>query len=459
LILAESGQSALEGWAIVDNTTGDDWSQVKLALVSGRPVSFISQLYAPKYVTRQVAELADDQAAGPVVYEGGYADDAKDKGAVAVGGLMNPMSAPAAPPPPAVAKRAFAPMAMQRMKSEQEPQFAPRSQAESTLAVNTATRELGDLFEYRLENPVTIRKNESAMLPFLQQKIDARKLLIYSARGSEHPMNAAEISNSSGKTLDGGPITVYDAGAYAGEALMETLKSGDKRLISYAVDLGTRVTEAFDSKAEVVRELHAQRGILTTKAAVEEIRNYTIKNVDQKAKTLVIEHPLRQGYTLLNQKPAEKTSSAYRFEVKLAAGATEKFPVSEERVYFQSVAVVNLTPDVIVAYLENKNLSPAGKQKLQAIADRKNQLAALMAKENATQLTLNSVSKDEDRIRQNIQSLNRVEGQQQQVQKYAQQLSAAETQMTQLRDQEADLQKKRQAAEAEVNQLVNALEF
>ena len=108
--------------------------------------------------------------------------------------------------------------------------------------------ELGELFEYRIAQPVTIRKDESAMLPFLQQAIEARKLLIYSDHSSQHPTNAAELTNSTGKTLDGGPITVYDGGAYGGEALMETLKAGDKRLISYAVDLGTRITEAFGSK-------------------------------------------------------------------------------------------------------------------------------------------------------------------------------------------------------------------
>ena len=100
---------------------------------------------------------------------------------------------------------------------------------------------------------------------------------------------------------------------------METLKAGDKRLISYAVDLGTRITEAFGSKQAVVREIHANRGMLTTKVAAEETRTYTVRNVDQKAKTLIIEHPLRPGYTLLSQKPTEKTATAYRFEMPLAA--------------------------------------------------------------------------------------------------------------------------------------------
>ena len=123
------------------------------------------------------------------------------------------------------------------------------------------------------------------MLPFLQEKIGARKLLIYSESFGQHPMNAAEITNNTGKTLDGGPITVYDANAYAGEALVETLKAGDKRLISYGVDLGTRVTTAFDSSQANVREIHFARGVLTTRNAIEETKTYTIKNVDPGRKT------------------------------------------------------------------------------------------------------------------------------------------------------------------------------
>src|SRR4051812_10891760 len=330
LIFGASGQPILEGWAIVDNTTGEDWTKVQLSLVSGRPISFVSQLYAPKYVTRPEAELADDRAARPVVHEGAFdvvtGNVAGNRREIAAGRSMA-MMAPQAPAPAA--------------------QMAKMEVAPSTIAADATARELGELFEYRIAQPVTIRKNESALLPFLQQSINARKLLIYSERGSQHPTNAAELTNGTGKTLDGGPITVYDGGVYGGEALMETLKAGDKRLISYAVDLGTRITEAFGSKQALVREIHANHGMLTTRLVAEETRTYTARNVDQKAKTLIIEHPVRSGYTLLNQKPAEKTPGAYRFEIPLAAGATQEFAVAEERVYDQSYAVSNLTPDMI----------------------------------------------------------------------------------------------------------------
>ena len=444
LIMGDKGQPVLEGWAIVDNTTGEDWTKVQLSLVSGRPISFVSQLYAPKYVERPAAELADDNAARPVVHEGSFA---------AVTG--NIADAKAAPAPPA-------PRPMFRAQAGQQGQMAAFERLEvapSTIVANASGQELGELFEYRIAQPVTIRQNESAMLPFLQQAIDGRKLLIYSDHSSPHPTNAAELTNSSGKTLDGGPITVYDGGAYGGEALMETLKASDKRLISYAVDLGTRITEAFGSKQALIREIHANRGILTTKLAAEETRTYTIRNVDKKAKTLILEHPLRQGYTLLNQKPTEKTPGNYRFEIPLAAGTSQEFVVAEERVYDQSYQVANLTPDAILVYVRNRTLSDAGRRQLQRIADQKSQIAENDRALQDAAGQIRDLTADEERIRQNIGSLNNVSGQQQQVQNYARQLDAHEQQLATLRDRQADLQKRKLALQGELDKLVEALSF
>jgi hypothetical protein len=329
----------------------------------------------------------------------------------------------------------------------------------STVAGDTASQAVGDLFEYRLAQPVTIRKNESAMLPFLQQTIAVRKLLIYSSHGSPHPTNAAELTNSSGKTLDGGPITVYDDGNYAGEALMETLKGGDKRLISYAVDLGTRVTETYGNKEEVVREVHASRGILMTRTAMEEIRTYTVRNVDQKPKTLIIEHPVLQGYTLLSQKPAEKTSSAYRFELKLTPGGETAFPVSEERVYDSSYQVSSMTPDNLLVYVRNKNIGDAGRRQLEQLANLKVQLADTDQQLKDIKEQITAATADEDRLRRNIESLNQVSSQQQLVQEYARKLAAQETQLAGLRDREAEQQKRRTALGAEMNRMIAALTF
>ncbi len=437
LLFGAQGDPTLEGWAIIDNTSGDDWSNVRLSVVSGKPVSFITKLYEPRYVQRPEAELAENRAAAPVVYEGAL-DAAKAQAAAAPGAVPGSGGG--------FGGGTF------RMNARAPVQ-------ESSIAAAAGAREAGELFEYSFASPVTVKQGESAMLPFLQQKIGARKLLVYAESYGLNPRDAAEIANNTGKTLDGGPITVYDAGNYAGEALVETLPMGDKRLISYGVDLGTRVTTAFDSSQNVVREIHFRRGVLTSRMAAQETKTYTIKNVDAKPKTLVIEHAQRRGYSLLERKPSETTANAYRFEVKLAASATEAFPVREERVYDQTTSVSSMTPDVLATFVQNKVLSDAARRQLDQIAQKKSEVAANEAAVRQTEADLNSLTQDETRLRSNIESLNRVSGQQDQVQQYARQLAAAETKLAALRDTQSDLRRKGATLQSELNALMEKVEF
>jgi len=438
LMFGAAGEPTLEGWAIVDNTSGEDWSNVRLAVVSGKPVSFITKLYEPRYVQRPFAELAENQAAAPVVYAGAM-EAAKDE-----------MGRAKAMPPPRAAQIAGGIGGNFSMSNAVSP---------SSFSATADTRQAGELFEYSFAAPVTVKQGESAMLPFLQQKIGARKLLVYAESYGLNPRDAAELTNNTGKTLDGGPITVYDSGSYAGEALVETLPMGDKRLISYGVDLGTRVTTAFNSSQAVVREIHFQRGILTARSAMQETKTYTIKNVDAKAKTLVIEHSQRSGYTLLERKPSETTPNAYRFEVKLAASGTETFPVREEHVYDQALSVTNLTPDVLAVYVQNKTLNEAARRQLDQIAQKKAEVAANDAALRQAEADITSLTQDQTRIRSNIESLNRVSGQQDQVQQYARQLAAAETKLAALRDTQSDLRKKKAMLDGELNSLMERIEF
>jgi hypothetical protein len=439
LMFGDKPQPLLEGWAIVDNTSGDDWSNIRLAVVSGRPVSFVSQLYDPKYVERQSVELAEFGPLAPTVHEG------------VVAGLA------AAPPPPAPAaapecrafKRLEIPASSQTVSVEGDA-AAPAPAAEGA--------EIGELFEYGFTSPVTIKRGESALLPFLREGVTARKLLIYSGDGI-NPLNAVEVTNSTGKTLDGGPITVFESKSYAGEALMETCKSGDKRLISYAVDLGTRITTAYETSADVIRSIHMARGILMTRSALRETRTYTIKNVDQKPKTLVLEHGVRPGFELVNQKPSEKTAHAYRFEVKLAPGASEKFPVTEERIYDNTMLIASLTPDVLLTYVQNKALSETGRQRLEQIASKKQSIAGNDQELKRVQDESAELIADQGRLRQNIDSLNRVSGQQERVQQYARDLSTTEAKLAAARDQRRDLEQKKTQLNRELNSLIETAEF
>lgn len=440
-LIMKDAETMIEGWAIVDNTSGEDWTKVNLALVSGRPISFISRLYEPRYRVRRVAELAEEETVGPQVFSGAVQTELFKK-------------APAPPPPMAAA----APRNMRGQMIMAADAVQERAET-SSVAVTTQGREVGELFEYRFGNPVTVKKGESAMLPFLQQKIGTRKLLIYSDRSMQNPMNAAEITNSTGKTLDGGPITVFESGTYAGEALVETFKPNDKRLISYGVDLGTRITTNLNSSRDLIREFHASRGVLTYKSALQETLTYTIKNIDAKAKTLMLEHPIRAGYKFLNRTPVESTATSHRFEVKLAANANEKFDVKEEVLIDESISVSSLTPDRIAVFIGNKNLTAAGRLQLEAIASQKRMIVSTDAQIRQTDNDTVVITKDQERLRQNINSLNNVAGQQELVNRYAKDLANQESKLAALRDKASELRKLRQEQEQALNSLIEKISF
>ncbi|HUG81443.1 MAG TPA: hypothetical protein VML01_07255 [Bryobacterales bacterium] len=454
LILDAEDRPLLEGWAIVDNTTGEDWENISLSLVSGRPVSFISRLYEPRYVDRPVFELAQDRAQQPIVHGAGIETERAEQGqrdmvqAKALGNLRAGRVAAAPAPAREMAAGGFAGGVM----------TDEARNASSTVAQTASAGELGDLFEYRIDRPITVGQGESAMLPFLQQRVAGRKLLIYNeAHGSQHPLNAVEITNDSGKTLDGGAVTVLDAGAYAGEALFETIKDDDKRLISYAVDLGMRITTAYDSSSKLLSDFTLRRGVMSLRYARKDVRTFTIRNVDQKPKTVVIEMPVRAGFKPIGKEPTEKTADAYRYEVAVPEGETVQFPVTEENEYVQSLSITNQTYDQLITYVQNKELNAAGRAKLEQIADVKRRLADTNREIEMLELQIKEVFEDQNRLRQNISSLRSVSGQEAQVQKYALTLAEQEVDLTSKRDQQAQLRRQGSGLQTELNTLIETL--
>jgi hypothetical protein len=343
-------------------------------------------------------------------------------------------------------------------RSSPAPAAPPKAKAPSSSVQGATGETLGELFAYNFAGPVTIKKNESAMLPFLQDKIAARKLLIYGTTDGEHPVNAAEITNNTGKTLDGGPITVYD-GAYAGEALVETFKAGDKRLIGYAIDYGTRVTSEFESSQQRVREVHAHDGMAKIHYGVHDTRTYLIRNVDPTPKTLIIEQPGVRDYTVVSPKPMEQTATAYRFEARVPANGSQKLKVEQERTTLDEIAVSSASTEQVLDLVSNKQLSELGKAQLQAVLDLKRRLAETSASLDAAKSQTTDLTNDETRLRQNIDSLNRVKGQEDQVKKYSADLATTETDLAKLRDQTRSLTQAKAALDTRVRDAIGRLEF
>jgi|GEM_PF-445111 len=528
LIVAEDDKAKLEGWAIIDNTSTDDWTNVELSLVSGLPVSFVSSLYAPQRVARHRVELQQDRASRPILH--GAAVDILPPGAAspqsreglggATGVIQGTVMDGAGGVIPMAMIRAAGPgqetysatsaadggfritglpygsyrvtvdsagFRQYRTRVEVGSRTAMLSallevgsvtettamalQTESSMMASAASgstvqedlfsgEELGDLFEYSISEPVTVAAGQSAMMPFFSGEIAARRILVYNeGYGSQHPLHAVELTNDGVGSLDGGAITVYDRGGYGGEGMMETVKAGDKRLVSYAVDLGTRITSAFRSDSKRLSELHARNGLLLTKTLIRQRKTFTIRNVDDRAKTLWIEHEVEPGFEPVGLQPTEKTADAWRFEAELAPGATSEVGLVFEQVEDDQIYLSGMQSEQLRYYVNNPDYDETARRKLEEIAKRLDAHEALDDREMSLEDELDKVEEAQARLRENIATLNAIAGQGERVQKMADQLSANEERINALEAEIDAVEKQLEASEEEIEQALENLAF
>jgi hypothetical protein len=237
------------------------------------------------------------------------------------------------------------------------------------------------------------------------------------------------------------------------------LKDGDKRLIGYAVDYGTRITTNYGSGRQSTREIHANNGLITIHYANVEKRIYTVKNVDAKPKTLIIEQPARDGYSVMSPKPSERTSVASRFEVKLESNGQGTLEVQSEFPTFDSITIQNANTDVLATVIQNKALSAKGQQQLQKILDTKRQLVKVDTDLASIGAEVTDIGNDQARWRQNIDSLRGVPGQEEQVRKYASELAESDVAQVKLRDQQHQLEQKKKALDQDLLDQFQKLDF
>lgn len=414
----DSGMPTLQGWAIVENTTDEDWNNVTLSLVSGRPVSFQMDLYEPLFVERPTVPVPTIPGVAPRIYSGSTADiealasatdealkemaQEKDKSYAKRDADRREMRS-AAPGAPAAMSggRAGGVLNTPAMSSADMAGYAARSQAQAV--------ESGELFQYQVDHPVTVERQRSAMIPILSSAIEGRRVSIYNrADSSQYPMRGIEVTNSSKLQLMPGPISVFDGGAYAGDAQIGHVPPGDKRLLAYAVDLDVDAVTK-DSSLSTVQKIRIVQGAMeqTVKQVVSTA--YGFKNKDQsRSRTVVVEHPRMNGWSLVGggAKPSEQTDALYRFEVEVAPGKDGGVTVSQEQVMRNSVGVFDFDFNWLVQQQEGGKLSKAVLDAVREAGRRRGLVEDANRKIAAFEKQKGEIDTDQARLRENLKSID-----------------------------------------------------
>jgi len=454
LVVQDEGKLFLQGWAIVENTTDRDWENVTMALVSGQPVSFRQNLYQPLYSYRPEVPVSVPGAVLPPTYglamgRGGY-------GGGGYGGAAGP--AGPAGPPGAPAEEAEAEMKADEagagMGMAGRPSAAMLRGAGVVAAA--AGSEVGELFQYAIAEPVTIGRQQSAMIPIINQELEGEKVSLFTESVHEkHPMNGLRLVNTTGLHLAGGAITVFDGGVYAGDALLESLPPEEERFIGYAVDLGVEVAVERAS-TEKQMTLSVDNGVLIATKRLGKTITYTLKSRTDEPRQVIVQTAKLTDWELVEpEEPAEETAGQYRFAVALGPRAAEELVVEMQRPVTTEVALLDpANTDEINFYMKSVVISDELKAALEEIAQRRSAIANTSEQIKALQNRLDEIAEEQDRIRRNMGQLNRDSDL---YKKYVEKLTAQEDEFDRVRAERDTLQEKHSQLTTDLNEYIRTL--
>jgi hypothetical protein len=403
LVLGKDQKPFLQGWAVVENPSDEDWNGVRMALVSGRPISFQMDLYQPLYVPRPVVEPELFASLRPPTYTG----DMDKKPADVALGLADLPPKPADEAAPIPSKEE--PMAKKRagkgwgagegFRRERE-----ELRLEHGVASAATAADLGDYFQYVIDHPVTLPRQKSAMLPVLNQAVEGARVSIYNeATLAKHPLLGLRFKNTTGTPLTQGPITVFDQNTYAGDARLVDLQKGEERLLSYAIDLGTEVEPVAKREPDHFTAVKIIKGIVQTTTRAREIKTYNVKNRSEQDRVVLLEHPFRPDFKLVGKaEPKERARDVYRFEVKVPSGKSASQEVVEERDVLSQVALTNLDDQTTRLIFNSNVTSPQVVEAIKKSQELKLKVAETQRELALAQQQLTDIERDQQRLRANL---------------------------------------------------------
>jgi hypothetical protein len=435
LALSANEPPLLQGWAIVENTTDEDWRNVRLELVSGRPVSFIQNLYEPIYPKRPTVRTQTDAALQPDTAE---------------------MAMDLAPDELAKREALGAPLGRERMPGfgGAPPTAAPRAMRESVIEMAQG-QERGALFDYRIQQPVTILRQQSALVPVVNRTVEAQAVSLYNpANHPRHPFFGVKLTNTTDLTLMEGSVTVYLDGAYGGDAQLETLEPKGERILTYALDLGIEVVQERANFTSQMISVKITNGVLQQRFERRVENLYRLTSRDDKPRTVLVEQPYHDGWELAEPAKFERTPTFYRFPVEVQPRKTATLRVVQKRTDQESFALLEGNEDTIRILAQNQQISEPIRQALSSILNRRRAIRNLEGQIRQQEARIKGITDDQARIRENMRALDRNSDLYRQ---YVQKLAQQEREIEGARAEIERLQEQRARAQRELSEYIAGL--
>ena len=269
-------------------------------------------------------------------------------------------------------------------------------------------------------------------------------------------LRALWLKNTSGQTLDSGTFNIIDSGTFAGEGIFATVHPNERRLLSYAADTAVQVKSQAESDQRPYTHVKIAKGLMVLTREQRQSTKYAIHNADASPRDVVIEHPAEENWKLAKDgpKPEESSASFHRFRVKVDAGKTETLSVDESRPEEAQYVLTNLNSDTVAILVNQKRVTPAMQQAFDHILAQKVQISDLNQEINQRDQEVTEITKDQNRLRENMKALKGSAEEKALIQRYTSQLNAQEDRFATLRKEIADIKAQRDQAEHELERMV-----
>jgi len=319
---------------------------------------------------------------------------------------------------------------------------------------------LGDNFEYKLKQKITIGKNQSALVPILQSKIEAEKVTLWTA-GTDNVLRALWIKNTSGLTLDGGSFNLIDADAFAGEGMLQTVHPDERRLISYAADPAVHIADRTQEEEKPVSRVRMTKGILIATQELRSTHKFVVRNADTAPRQVVVEYPVRSGWKLVDGlKPVETTANFYRFRVPVEAGKSGELLVEEYNPQDTRYELADLEDEQVkrlTLLIADNRITPALKEAMQRVLQKKTEIAQLEDQAADRKRQMDAIDKDQARLRENMKALKGSAEERALIQRYTRELDSQEDKLAALRKEKGDLDAKASQSQQELETMVEQI--
>jgi hypothetical protein len=269
------------------------------------------------------------------------------------------------------------------------------------------------------------------------------------------------LKNTSALTLDGGSFSVLDNEVFAGEGLTDPIKPGERRILSYATDLGLLVQAETNGRPQHVTRVKISKGVLTQIAELQQRTLYTVRNEDDTTRQLVVEHPARYSWALVkgSKQPEEKAPGVNRFRLEVPAKATATLPVEEAHIQETTYQLSDLNDDQIALFVRQGTLTPEMRQPLAKITAQKAVVANLEAEMENRQKDIERIVDDQGRLRENMKALRGSAEEKTLLQRYTRQLDEQETRLDGLRKKIEETEAQRDQANSMLEKLIADLQI